>query len=192
MTFSALFLGTPLPLAIFGDIGGSEVLLVLGAILVLFGGKGLPEMARKVGKMSQDLQRASAEFKKQLLTADQELEKEVAPLVTEYESLTSHETYMKAIDPALHEEMVNPYSNTAVAGEGAAIPGEQNPDGIPPAESAVGSLPPAADASPAAPASDLWPAVTESTAPGAAEESPLPEEPKPPQEPPITPGASTP
>ena len=58
-------------LALFGDIGGGEVLVVLAAILVLFGGKGLPGIARTLGKITRDLQRASQDFKTQLLTADQ-------------------------------------------------------------------------------------------------------------------------
>jgi sec-independent protein translocase protein TatA len=59
-------------LAIFGDIGGGEVMVVLAAILVLFGGKGLPGMARTLGKITRDLQRASQDFKDQLLSADLE------------------------------------------------------------------------------------------------------------------------
>lgn len=58
-------------LAIFGDIGAGEVLVILAAILILFGGKGLPAMARKLGKVTQDLQKATHDFKKHLLSADQ-------------------------------------------------------------------------------------------------------------------------
>jgi sec-independent protein translocase protein TatA len=57
--------------AIFGDIGAGEVLVILAAILILFGGKGLPTMARKLGKVTHDLQKAAHDFKKQLLSADQ-------------------------------------------------------------------------------------------------------------------------
>ena len=58
-------------LAIFGDIGAGEILVILAAILILFGGQGLPAIARKLGKITQDLQKAAHDFKKQLLTADQ-------------------------------------------------------------------------------------------------------------------------
>lgn len=58
------------PLAFLADVGAGEVLVILAAILILFGGKGLPPIARKLGKMTQDLQKATQEFKKQLLTAD--------------------------------------------------------------------------------------------------------------------------
>ena len=58
------------PLAIFADIGGGEVLVVLAAILMLFGGKGVPGIARTLGKVTKDLQKASQDFKNQLLEAD--------------------------------------------------------------------------------------------------------------------------
>lgn len=58
------------PLAIFADIGGGEILVVLAAILMLFGGKGVPGIARTLGKITKDLQKASQDFKDQLLDAD--------------------------------------------------------------------------------------------------------------------------
>lgn len=58
-------------LALIGDVGGLELLVILTASLMLFGGKGLPGIARSLGKISRDLQRASQEFKNQLLTADE-------------------------------------------------------------------------------------------------------------------------
>ena len=56
--------------ALIGDVGGGELLVILAAILVLFGGRGLPGIARKLGEITRDLQRASQDFKDQLLTAD--------------------------------------------------------------------------------------------------------------------------
>jgi len=61
-------------LAFLGDIGGGELLVVFAAILLLFGGKQLPPMARSLGKMIEDLRRASQEFRDQLLNADRENE----------------------------------------------------------------------------------------------------------------------
>jgi len=63
----------PMPypdLALIGDVGGGELVVIMAAILVLFGGKGLPGIARTLGKITRDLQRASEDFKDQLLTAD--------------------------------------------------------------------------------------------------------------------------
>lgn len=64
-----------LPLALFGDIGGGELLVVMAAILVLFGGKGLPSIARTIGKTMEELRKASHDFKKQILNADAEMQK---------------------------------------------------------------------------------------------------------------------
>lgn len=63
----------PLPFGLFGDIGGPELFVVFAAILLLFGGKRLPSIARQIGRMAEDLRRASQEFKDQLLRADDEL-----------------------------------------------------------------------------------------------------------------------
>lgn len=60
-----------LPLALFGDVGGGELLVVFAAILLLFGGKRLPSIARTVGKTLSDLRKASQDFKDQILTADE-------------------------------------------------------------------------------------------------------------------------
>lgn len=63
-------------LALIGDIGGGELLLVFAAILMLFGGKKLPSIARSLGKTVEDLRRTSQDFREQLLNADRELERE--------------------------------------------------------------------------------------------------------------------
>lgn len=60
-----------LPLALFGDVGGGELLVVFAAILLLFGGKRLPSIARTVGKTLSDLRKASQDFKDQVLHADE-------------------------------------------------------------------------------------------------------------------------
>lgn len=47
-------------------MSGSELLVVLVAALLLFGGKRMPELARKWGKTYRDLRRSYEEFKRQL------------------------------------------------------------------------------------------------------------------------------
>lgn len=66
----ALSFAIPLPCALLGDIGGGEILVILGVALVLFGGKGLPGMARTLGNLTGKLQRTSQEFMNQLRNAD--------------------------------------------------------------------------------------------------------------------------
>lgn len=69
----------PLPLSLIGDVGGAELLVVLAATLVLFGGKGLPGIARTLGRITRDVQKATQEFKDQLLNADQPPDPPVPP-----------------------------------------------------------------------------------------------------------------
>lgn len=64
---------TKFPLALIGDVGGMELVVIMGAILILFGGKGLPGIARSFGKMTETLRRASQDFKNQLMEADRDL-----------------------------------------------------------------------------------------------------------------------
>ena len=47
-------------------MSGSEILLVLVAALLLFGGKRMPELARSAGRILRDLRRAWEEMKRQI------------------------------------------------------------------------------------------------------------------------------
>lgn len=85
-------------LALIGDVGGMELLVIMAAILVLFGGKGLPGIARNLGKISRDLQRASQEFKNQLLAADE----------PEKHSLTGSNSEIKDLKPGTKNQEVEP------------------------------------------------------------------------------------
>jgi sec-independent protein translocase protein TatA len=69
-----MFFTTQYTCALFGDIGGGELLVVLAAILLLFGGNRLPSMARQIGRMVEELRKASQNFKDQLMNADREID----------------------------------------------------------------------------------------------------------------------
>lgn len=58
-------------LAIF-DVGGPEFLVILVLVLLLFGGKRMPELARGVGKAIRDFKRATAGVEDQLKRALEE------------------------------------------------------------------------------------------------------------------------
>ena len=47
-----------------------EVLVVLTAVLLLFGGQRLPEIARTLGRTLEELRRAAQNFRDQILNAD--------------------------------------------------------------------------------------------------------------------------
>lgn len=45
---------------------GSELLVIILAVLILFGGKKIPDITRKMGKIFGDLQKATRDFKKEI------------------------------------------------------------------------------------------------------------------------------
>lgn len=59
-------------LAFLSGVGLPEILVVLVVVLVLYGPRRLPEIARQVGKVIGDLRRASDDFRDQVMRADQE------------------------------------------------------------------------------------------------------------------------
>ncbi|MBE9599622.1 twin-arginine translocase TatA/TatE family subunit [Pedobacter sp. MC2016-24] len=50
----------------FLNIGGSEMMLILGAVLLLFGGKKMPELARGLGKGIREFKDASEGVKREI------------------------------------------------------------------------------------------------------------------------------
>ena len=57
------------------SVGGTEWLVLLGVILIVVGPKNLPSAARKLGNIMSTLRRAADEFKRQLLSMDEEIRK---------------------------------------------------------------------------------------------------------------------
>ncbi|MEM9445646.1 MAG: twin-arginine translocase TatA/TatE family subunit [Verrucomicrobiota bacterium] len=60
----------------FGMPGGWEFVLIFLAVLLLFGAKRLPELARGIGKSLGEFRKAKAEFDRELHTAGEEVSKE--------------------------------------------------------------------------------------------------------------------
>ena len=52
----------PSVLAVFGPLGGPEILLIALVVLLLFGAKKLPEFARGLGKSMGEFRKAKEEF----------------------------------------------------------------------------------------------------------------------------------
>ena len=61
------------------DIGGGELLLILIAVLLLFGPRHLPELSRMLGKGWRQLQRAQEELRQQIRQLSAELAQESGP-----------------------------------------------------------------------------------------------------------------
>jgi len=55
-------------LAVFG-MGGTELILVLGAVLILFGAKKIPEFAKGLGQGMKEFKKASREVSEELENA---------------------------------------------------------------------------------------------------------------------------
>ena len=62
----------------FDSVGGGEWLVLLAVVLIVVGPRNLPAAARKMGQILSQLRRAADEFKRQIMTMDQEMEKEAA------------------------------------------------------------------------------------------------------------------
>ena len=68
---------------IFESVGGTEWFVLLGVILIVVGPKNLPAAARKLGQIMTNLRRAADEFKRQLMSMDQEVRKEVDAAISD-------------------------------------------------------------------------------------------------------------
>ncbi len=55
------------PLAFFGGAGAGEILVVLLALLLLFGARRLPELARSLGRAIGELRRASQDLTREVM-----------------------------------------------------------------------------------------------------------------------------
>lgn len=56
----------------FGGFGGFEVLIILLVILLFFGAKRIPELARGIGQGINEFRKASDEIKKELEQGEKE------------------------------------------------------------------------------------------------------------------------
>jgi len=69
-------------LALVGPIGGPEMIVIFLVILLLFGAKKLPELARGVGKSMGEFKKAREDFEREITRAEVEtrVEKKAAPV----------------------------------------------------------------------------------------------------------------
>lgn len=71
-----------LPLGLlFDSVGGVELLLFLAIVLMLFGPRRLPEIARQVGRWTHILRQTAQEFKDQVMRATQEEASRTPPAI---------------------------------------------------------------------------------------------------------------
>lgn len=105
----------PVNLALFFDSTGVGEWLVLGVvILIVVGPKRLPEVARKIGKTMEMFRRAADEFRRQLLTMDQEPYQPPDDPPQDFsqdESQTDEDGVPKTDDPYAEGNEGDPYAN---------------------------------------------------------------------------------
>lgn len=63
-------------LAFMGPIGGPEMMVIFIIVLLLFGAKKIPELARGLGKSMGEFKRARDEFEEEIRTAEMEVSAE--------------------------------------------------------------------------------------------------------------------
>ena len=105
---------------IFESVGGTEWFVLLGVVLIVVGPKNLPSAARKLGQVMSNLRRAADEFKRQLMSMDQEVRKEVDSAISDATSTDSSSASSDASsESAATDEGGNPYP------EGSPYPGHE-------------------------------------------------------------------
>ena len=69
---------------VFESVGSGEWLVLLAVILIIVGPKNLPSAARKMGEIMSKLRRAADEFKRQLMTMDEEMKRAADEIKHDY------------------------------------------------------------------------------------------------------------
>lgn len=67
------------PLAFIGSLGTPELVLIFIVILLLFGAKKLPELARGVGKSMGEFKKAREDFEREITRSEEEVRLKEAP-----------------------------------------------------------------------------------------------------------------
>ena len=109
---------------IFESVGGTEWFVLLGVVLIVVGPKNLPAAARKLGQVMTNLRRAADEFKRQLMSMDQEVRSTVNDALADNSSSSSSSSDTSssetASEGAATDEGGNPYP------EGSPYPGHED------------------------------------------------------------------
>lgn len=65
------------------SVGAGEWIVLFAVVLVVVGPRRLPEVARKLGRTMEMFRRAADEFKEQLMSMDQEINKDISDSTTD-------------------------------------------------------------------------------------------------------------
>lgn len=64
------------------SIGGGEILLILFAVLMLFGANSIPDVAKTMGKVMREFNKATNEIKKEFNDATSDIKKDLNDVTT--------------------------------------------------------------------------------------------------------------
>jgi sec-independent protein translocase protein TatA len=67
------------PVAFIGSLGGQEIIVIFLIVLLLFGAKKLPELARGIGKSMGEFKKAREDFEKEITRAETDVQIKDAP-----------------------------------------------------------------------------------------------------------------
>jgi sec-independent protein translocase protein TatA len=62
------------PVAFIGNFGGQEVIVIFLIVLLLFGAKKLPELARGIGKSMGEFKKAREDFEKEITRGETDVQ----------------------------------------------------------------------------------------------------------------------
>lgn len=69
----------PTPVAFIGSLGGQEIIVIFLIVLLLFGAKKLPELARGIGKSMGEFKKAREDFEKEITRSETDVRVQDAP-----------------------------------------------------------------------------------------------------------------
>jgi sec-independent protein translocase protein TatA len=95
-------------LALLPNLGGPDLIIILLIILVLFGAKKLPELARGMGSAIKEFQKAKDEFTDELHTAGKTDAAKTAEVRTPASTVPQIENQPAAPVPPAETRMPNP------------------------------------------------------------------------------------
>ena len=61
----------------FGNLGAGEIILILLVVLILFGAKKIPELARGIGKGMSEFKKGIKDVENEIKSADDESKKKI-------------------------------------------------------------------------------------------------------------------
>jgi len=108
-----------------GSPGMSELLLISAVVLLLFGPKRLPEIARMIGRTLDELRKASQDFRDQIMQIDESVTKDVVDDFSDIASDYSDDDYLDADAADSCEDEYLSYEDDSGAEDFDAMPEDE-------------------------------------------------------------------